>query len=79
MVRFAEQHAGLVEACVSRSGFITDKSTDIAALKRNPATANVVHIPVETLAAALLDQALNGFEKEILWTDDLIRLGSSSS
>ncbi|KAK2692565.1 hypothetical protein QWA68_007458 [Fusarium oxysporum] len=67
---FAKQHPDEVVACVARPGFIIDDSTDVQALKSRM-QKDVTVIRVESVAAALLHQALNGFDKEILWTDDM--------
>jgi hypothetical protein len=67
---FVKQHPGEVVACVARPGFIIDDSTDVQALKSRM-HKDVPMIRVESVAAALLQQALNEFDKEILWTDDM--------
>ncbi|KAH7210857.1 uncharacterized protein BKA55DRAFT_744271 [Fusarium redolens] len=70
IMSFVKQHPGEVVACVARPGFIIDDSTDVQALKSRM-HKDVPMIRVESVAAALLQQALNGFDKEILWTDDM--------
>ncbi|KAF4427905.1 hypothetical protein FACUT_9577 [Fusarium acutatum] len=70
VMKFAKQHPGEVAACVARPGFIIDDSTDVQALKsRMPKDIPVIR--VESVAAALLQRALHGFDKEIIWSDDM--------
>ncbi|KAF4445860.1 NAD(P)-binding protein [Fusarium austroafricanum] len=71
VMSFVRQHPGEVVACVARPGFIIDEHTDVQGLKaRMPKDITVIR--VESVAAALLQQALNGFDKEIIWTDDMV-------
>ena len=67
---FAKQHPDEAVVCVARPGFIINDSMDVEALKSRM-QKDITMIRLESVAAALLHQALNGFDKEILWTDDM--------
>ncbi|EXK26260.1 hypothetical protein FOMG_17162 [Fusarium oxysporum f. sp. melonis 26406] len=67
---FAKQHPDEAVVCVARPGFIINDSTDVEALKSRM-QKDITMIRLESVAAALLHQALNGFDKEILWTEDM--------
>lgn len=77
MLAFAAEHQG-VEACVAKPGIILTtgkvlQSIFATALK----WAGVVpNISLTEIAAAMLDQVVNGFEKEPLLNDDLVRIGN---
>ncbi|RXG48647.1 hypothetical protein VDGE_08954 [Verticillium dahliae] len=79
VLRFADQHEGL-EACVARPGFITSCSTALGSAAAAALSVAVVvpNIAVETIAAALVHQAVAGFEQETLRTSDLKRLGRAA-
>jgi hypothetical protein len=74
---FAAEHKGLVEACVAKPGFITVQG-DYLKLAFGTVlrwTGMATTIDVTEISAALLNQAINGFEKEPLTNDDLVRIG----
>ncbi|SCO87715.1 uncharacterized protein FRV6_11842 [Fusarium oxysporum] len=66
VIGFAKQHPDEAVVCVARPGFIINDSTDVEALKSRM-QKDITMIRLESVAAALLHQALNGFDKEILW------------
>ncbi|KAF2104704.1 hypothetical protein NA57DRAFT_70912 [Rhizodiscina lignyota] len=68
VLAFAEEHK--IEACVAKPGIITAPWR-----AENPAMAKFPKIDVSEVAAAMIDQVLNGFEKEPLWNEDLLRIG----
>ncbi|KAK8009255.1 hypothetical protein PG991_011806 [Apiospora marii] len=74
---FAKAHPGAIEACVAKPGLITSgtwKDTLMSAgLKVTGLAGSVKNSEV---AAAMLRQVVQGFEKEPLENDDLVRLGS---
>ncbi|PNH52344.1 hypothetical protein VD0003_g4971 [Verticillium dahliae] len=79
VLRFADQHEGL-EACVVRPGFITSCSTALGSAAAAALSVAVVvpNTAVETIAAALVHQAVAGFEQETLRTSNLKRLGRAA-
>ena len=77
MLAFAAEHKGPIEACVSKPGLITKPGNYL-----NLAFATVLkwaglvpNVAVTEIAAAMLDQVINGFEKEPLQNEDLVRIG----
>ncbi|KAJ0146661.1 Uncharacterized protein HZ326_10666 [Fusarium oxysporum f. sp. albedinis] len=73
---FEEKHPDLVEAGVARPGLIINDSTDVKEVMARLGK-EVTTIKLESVAAALLQQALHGIEKKTLWSDDLKRLAGS--
>ncbi|KAF5573674.1 uncharacterized protein FSUBG_14102 [Fusarium subglutinans] len=65
VVAFAKEHPDEAVACVARPGFIINDSTDLEALKSRM-QGNITTIRLKSVAAALVHQAVNGFDKEIL-------------
>ena len=77
MLAFAAERSGKVEACVAKPGLITApgqflKTTMATVMKY---TMSVPSIGVTDIAAAMLHEVVNGFEKEPLENDDLVRIG----
>ena len=77
MLAFAQQHPGEVEAAVARPGLITSTATALravwgSALRWSGLGAS---ISLEELAAAMLEQAICGFETDTLTNDNLRRIG----
>jgi len=84
MVRkFPEEYPD-VEVCVVRPGLITNSTT-----WTNAAVASVFsvtnffarvipNVPLEVISAAVLNQAIAGFEKTMLSNADLVRLGQAA-
>ena len=71
------EHNDAVEACVSKPGLIT---TPGHILKTVAATVlkymiSLPNVDVTDVSAAMLYQVINGFEKEPLENDDLVRIG----
>lgn len=77
---FAKEHPGQVEAAVVRPGLVTSTATVFRAVWGSAMRWSGLgtSIPREELAAAMLDQALHGFEKDTLSNDDLARIGSKA-
>ncbi|KAJ9415827.1 hypothetical protein QL093DRAFT_2567448 [Fusarium oxysporum] len=73
---FEEKHPDLVEAGVARPGLIINDSTDVKEVMARLGK-EVTTIKLESVAAALLQQALHGTENKTLWSDDLKRLAGS--
>ena len=76
MLAFAAQQKGEIEACAAKPGLITAPGKTVT-----PAAAAAVKagflpsVDVTELSVALLDQVVNGFEREPLMNDDLVRMG----
>ena len=72
-----------VEVQIVRPGMILSSITSWRALQASMIRASsyittaVVNIDRAELSAALLDQVMHGFEKEILSNADMVRIGSS--
>lgn len=78
MLAFAAEHK--MEACVAKPGLIT-KQGDCArgALATVLSWAGVVsNISVTAIAAGMIEQAVEGFEKEVLENADLARIGKAA-
>ncbi|KAK9860744.1 hypothetical protein MYU51_005967 [Penicillium brevicompactum] len=83
VLKFPAQNQG-VEVCIAQPGVITNSTTWSRALVANIFRAfNVVGRPFPNihrseLAAAVLNQAVNGFEKETLLNNELVRIGQKA-
>jgi len=69
ILEYAEQRPGLIESAIAKPGFITAPGRD------PPPVPGLPNLRVQDLAAALLDQVVNGFEKDTFFSDDMTRLG----
>ncbi|KAK3705085.1 hypothetical protein LTR37_013452 [Vermiconidia calcicola] len=74
LLAYAVDTAGKVEVQVTKPGLI-DHSGRIAAVRTLLSVTGLSNINVSELAAAELNQALGGFEKDTLMTPDLVRIG----
>lgn len=70
VLAFAAQHNGQLEACVAKPGMITTPSKTMA--------SNYPRIDLSELSAALLHQIVDGFAKEPLLNDDLVKIGQQA-
>lgn len=84
MVRkFPQEYQG-VEVCIARPGLITNSATWARAAMNlvfrvtNTFTRVLPNITQEELAAAVLAQTVNGFEKEAFSNAELVRLGQAA-
>ncbi|KAK3325133.1 hypothetical protein B0H66DRAFT_599319 [Apodospora peruviana] len=80
ILAYAQKSNGAVEACVAKPGLIggEGKATGFLMEAMKPVIRVLAGLPtvdVREMAAALLDQVVNGFEKEPLASDDLTRIG----
>ncbi|KAI1375089.1 hypothetical protein F4677DRAFT_423143 [Hypoxylon crocopeplum] len=66
---FAEQSEGTVQSCIAKPGLVDTPGQE----KRS--MPGVPNVDLPEVAAALLNQVVNGFEKDTLKNDDLIRIG----
>lgn len=76
----AAQPAGSVELCVAKPGIITGHSRGLMSVMTGVLTGLgiVKKVPIQELVAAMLQQVRDGFQKEPLENDDLIRLGQKA-
>jgi hypothetical protein len=76
---FAKESGGAMEACVAKPGMIDGPGRQgliqRAVINAGHSLIRFPKVDVKEVAATLLDQALNGFEKETLENEDLIRIG----
>ncbi|KAJ5605888.1 hypothetical protein N7510_008669 [Penicillium lagena] len=69
ILTYGEKSEGAVQSCVAKPGLIDAPGRETREIPGLP------HIDLARIAAALLDQAMNGFEKNTLSNDDLVRIG----
>ena len=77
ILAFATERKGKVEACVAKPGLITTPGQYFKAIFAT-AMKYVMGLPsvsVAEISAAMLHEVTNGFEKEPLENDDLVRIG----
>ncbi|KAK7752894.1 hypothetical protein SLS62_005053 [Diatrype stigma] len=72
IVAYAEQSNGAVVSCIAKPGMIAAPGRDL------PDIPGVPKIELRNIAAALLEQAVGGFEKDILSNDDMTRIGQKA-
>lgn len=81
MEAFAKEHSDHVEAQIVKPGLITSTATltraaSSALLKGLSLMVGFIQsLTVQEISAAMLSQVVNGFEKDVLGTDDLKRIG----
>ena len=80
---YAKGSNGSVEACVAKPGLIDAPGRTGPVMKAvqtiGRSFIGLPKIDVSEIAAALLDQAVNGFENDTLLNEDLIRIGQKTS
>ncbi|OAL35032.1 hypothetical protein AYO20_05747 [Fonsecaea nubica] len=77
VLAFVSSHPGKIEATVAKPGLITQPGS-IYHWLRSTLLWFVISLPsisVVEIAAAMLDQVVNGFEKDPLMNEDLVRIG----
>ena len=77
LVQYAAESNGEVEVTAARAGLITSQNATLAQSFINMAAALGLakSVGVDEIAAALIDQVVNGIEKDPLDNDDLARIG----
>lgn len=79
LLDFAKKSNGAVEACIAKPGIIDAPGrTGLMMGIVGSVFRAIIDLPildVRDMAATLLEQAVNGIEKETLLTDDLVRIG----
>jgi hypothetical protein len=76
ILEYAQCSNGAVEACIAKPGLIN--GPDKPATLVSQVLTSVIGLPsirVGEIAAALLDQVVDGFEKDTLRNEDLVRIG----
>jgi len=81
VLAFAAEHKGALEACVAKPGVIIGpgqilKWVGAIVLKYAMSVPNVT---VAEISAAMLSEIINGFQKETLENDDLVRIGREAA
>ncbi|KAK8127037.1 uncharacterized protein PG998_002796 [Apiospora kogelbergensis] len=66
---YADQSNNRVVACIAKPGMIHGPGMDVRTVPGLP------NIELHDIAAALLDQAVNGFQKNTLSNDDMVNMG----
>jgi hypothetical protein len=78
----AKESKGTVKACVTKPGLIDAPGKMNLAMKAvSTVGRSIIGLPlvgVSEIAATLLDQAINGIEKDTLLNEDLIRIGQKA-
>ena len=74
MLAFAAEHKEAVEACVSKPWLITAPG-QISTATVLEYLISLPDVGITEISAAMLHQVINGFEKEPLENDDLVRIG----
>ncbi|KAJ5584340.1 uncharacterized protein N7459_004140 [Penicillium hispanicum] len=72
ILAYGDQSEGAVQSCVVKPGLIDSPERETREIPGLP------HIDLPQIAAALLDQVINGFEKSTLTNDDLVRIGQKA-
>ncbi|CAL5874895.1 uncharacterized protein PFLUO_LOCUS9197 [Penicillium psychrofluorescens] len=72
ILTYGEKSKGAVQSCVVKPGLIDAPGREKLEIPGLP------HIELAGIAAALLDQVMNGFEKNTLSNDDLVRIGQKA-
>ncbi|KAH8672909.1 hypothetical protein BGZ60DRAFT_430205 [Tricladium varicosporioides] len=72
IIAYGEQSKGAVQPCIVKPGLIDAPSRERQEIPGLP------HINLPDIAAALLDQVVNGFEKDTLSNADMIRIGQKA-
>jgi hypothetical protein len=80
VIAFAEEHKGEIEVTVVKPGFIT-APWNIGKFIIATALSWMVSLPnisVGQISTAMLDQVVNGFEKDPLLPEDLVRIAGNT-
>ena len=74
---FAAKHANKVEACVAKPGFVTISGGYIRTMFASIFyyTVSMPRIDIRECSAAALHEILQGFSKDPLENEDLVRIG----
>ncbi|KAI1445744.1 hypothetical protein F5Y02DRAFT_385209 [Annulohypoxylon stygium] len=79
VLKYAEESKGTVEVCVAKPGMIDAPGRSGLLLNAAKTVGRVLlglpRVDVSEISTALLDQVVNGFEKETLQNEDLVRIG----
>lgn len=79
VLAYAQESKGAVEACVAKPGLIDAPGRKGLVMKTMQTIGcSMIGLPkvdVSEIAATLLDQAINGFDKDTLLNEDLVSIG----
>ena len=80
---FPSQYAG-TKVCIAQPGVVTNSTTWSRAILAfmfrgvNLVTRKIPNVDLREVSAAVISQAIHGFEKETLSNNDLVRLGQAA-
>ena len=80
MLSFAVSHPNQIDASVAKPGLILQPGSMLHWLRATVLwwIASVPSISVVETSAAMLEQVLDGFEKDTLMNNDLVRIGQKA-
>ncbi|KAM5349901.1 hypothetical protein ACJ41O_006406 [Fusarium nematophilum] len=81
VLEYGEKSNGAVEACVAKPGLIMGLGTPRLMTTAAALAGSIISLPiinVDQVAATLLNQVIEGFEKDTLLNDDLARIGQKA-
>lgn len=61
-----------MQSCITKSGFINGPGKVV------PGVPGLPLVELQDITAAILDQVINGFEKDTLSNDDLVQIGQKA-
>lgn len=79
VLELAAEDNAQIEACIAKPGPITSQGDyfKLALATITNFVGIVPNVAVTEIAAALLDQVINGFEKDTVQNEDLVRIGKA--
>lgn len=80
VLKIGKESNGAVDVGVAKPGIIVKPGLSLASIAATMGSAFSVlsTVGLEECAAAMLDQAVNGFEKETMLNEDLKRIGQGA-
>ncbi|KAH8698435.1 putative nucleoside-diphosphate-sugar epimerase [Talaromyces proteolyticus] len=82
VLNYAKQSAGAVQACITRPGIISAPGRmGIGMTVLSTIGRSIIGLPkveVSEIATTMIEQAVNGIEKETLLNEDLVRIGQKT-
>ncbi|XXG95719.1 hypothetical protein Hte_001989 [Hypoxylon texense] len=72
ILEYSDESNGAVVSCIAKPGMIEGPGMEVRVVPGLP------KIELHTIATCLLDQVVNGFEKDTLSNDDMIRMAQSA-
>lgn len=78
MIEYANNSQGSIQACVAKSGLIGAPNRSIFTSIARTIFCTAIGLPrveLGEISATLIDQAVNGIQKETLLNEDLVNIG----